>query len=243
MSTRVLLLVLLRRELTPAWLGVMLLMAVAAAWAALDPFDASADDVMSRVVRRADLALLALTAVLAAAQVTQRVTCDRNLRWLEPCVAAGTDSRRFIVCIIAVTAATRWAWLAAAAGAFAFAAWVRTGSAELALALPALLLGAAALVTCITAFAALFALLVHDAIAALSLALLAGAAPLIVASIHELRAGTGAPPWPVRAWVMCCTPPLQLPDSLRDVVVDSLWLLALLFIAALLSHRVIGRHA
>ena len=238
-----LLAVLLRRELTPAWLGVMLLMAIAATWAALHPLDSSADDIMSRVVRRADLALLALSAVLAATQVTQRISADRSLRWLEPCIAAGTDPRRFIVCIITVTAATRWAWLGAAAAAFAFAAWARTGSPELALALPALLLAAAALVTCITAFAALFALLVHDAIAALSLALLAGAAPLIVASIHELRTGAGAAPWPVRAWVMCCTPPLQLPDSPRDFVADTLWLLALLSFAALLAHRVIGRHA
>jgi hypothetical protein len=243
MTTATLLRVLVRRELKAWWSAVLLLMSVAAVWSALQPLDFAAGHILARLLRRGDLALIALTTVVAAGHVAQRVTADRSLRWLEPWAAASGDVRRYLLSLIVAVSLTRWLWIAAATVSFAAAARVNTGSAELLTAAPALLARAALLLLCIAAFAALCALLVRDAIAALLLATLATMAPLIAASIHQFRASGESIPLPLHVWVVCCTPPVQLANGLHSVIADGVWLLAALLLAAAVSRRIIGRHA
>ena len=233
---------LLRRELTLPWLAMLIVLASVAAYAGLQPPLAADGDFASRLLRRADLTLIAVTALLAAGHVTQRIASDRHARWPGPWVAAGGSPLGYAFLVIGAIALARWAWVSAFVVAFAVAGWLSTGSVELLVGAPALVLVAALLLLCITSFAALFALLLREPIPALLLALVAGLTPLLAASLHELRTGA-TPSGVMRVWILCCTPPVQLADSVRAAVTDSLSLALLLLLVGVLSRRVIGVHA
>ena len=240
---RALLRALLRRELSVGWLLLLAAVMTLSIAAALQPVDASQADILSRSIRRADLTLLAIIAALTATTVAQRISADSSARWLEPYAAADGDTRGYALSLVGAIVLGRFAAVVAALLTFAIALWLRSGSAELIVGLPVLLFQSALLLACIAAYAVCFALLVHDAVPAILLAVVTAAVPLALVSLHELRSAGTPVPLPLRAWVLCCTPPLHVADSIRTAASDAAWLCGILFVAALLARSAIGRHA
>ena len=240
---RAVLYALLRRELSVGFAALLVAATALSVVAALQPVDAAHTDLLTRLIRRADLTLLAIVAALTAAQVTQRISADRSARWLEPFAAAGNDRRGYVLSLVGAIVVVRFAAVIMVLGTFATTVWLRSGSAELMTGLPLLIAQSALLLACIAAYAACFALVVHDAVPAVTITLVAAAVPLALVSFHELRSGGAAAPVPLRAWVLCCTPPLHVADTVRVAVSDAAWLCGVLLVAALLARSAIGRHA
>src|SRR5688572_28331750 len=132
--------------------------------AALQPVDTGQTDLLTRLIRRADLTLLAIIAALTAAHVAQRISADRNARWLEPYAAAGGNARKYVLSLVGAIVVARFAAVIVAVVTFAIAVWFRSGSVELIAGLPVLIAQSALLLACIAAYSACFALLVRDAV-------------------------------------------------------------------------------
>jgi hypothetical protein len=239
---RAVLYALLRRELSAGWLLLLIVLTALAVTAAWFRVDVAHTDLLSRMIRRADITLLAVVAALTAVHAAQRISADRDARWLEPYAAAGGPTRGYLLSILSAIVVARFTIVTAALSGFAIAPWVRSGSVELLIGLPLLVAQSALLLACLACYAACFALAVRDAVSAVLIALVTAAVPLALVSWHELRNAGIAVPLPLRAWVLCCTPPLHVADTLHATASDAAWLCAMLVVAALLARNAIGRH-
>ena len=246
MSSRpVLFRALLQRELTLAFALIAALTAACAAWlgglVVSDLGAGPAAVALPRLLRRADLLLLGIAALLSALRVTQLIADDRTSGWLEPYVASGRSAHEYSLALVGAVLLARYVWFAAAAIAFAGGIYAASGSTELAAELPLVLGGGLIVMAGITAYAAVFGVLVRDAIAAFMLAAIVCAVPLGVAAIFIARELDI--PLLLRASLIVVAPPVSIPGSLRSAWLFTAYIPLALLVLALLSQRRIGRRA
>lgn len=229
-----------RREFTRAWVFTALasaLLCIGLARVAVAS-GGGGFDVFGRFLRRPDLALLGLAALIAALRVAQRLDADYHDGWLQPWHAAGGDPRRYALALIAAVSGATGGWFIT--GSAAFAAGVAVlGQNEMLVALPVTLAGGVAMIFGVTAFTAMFGVAIRESLAAFLAAAVVTFAPGAAAAVHYDMTGAGTPKvLTLLAWI----PPLiTAPTAPTGLAITVLHTLAAATIAALLAGRLQAR--
>jgi hypothetical protein len=193
-----------------------------------------------RLLRRFDLALLTVAAVMAGMRVAVRMDDDRRAGWLEPYCAAGGSRVTYGVAL--VLAAALPAWIVFGAGAMSFATGILTlsGSLEMLLALTRIAPAGLLFVTVAAAHVAATGFVVREPLATVVSAALLAAAPYVATAVFLTRHEFAQVPLALRAWVQAA-PPVTAATSTPELLRQSLYFSAMICIVALAGRYSTGR--
>lgn len=234
---------LLRREFGRVWAlgaGAFAAIGFLAAWSAagLDPQDTTLG---ASMVRRADVALFSFVLLLACLKTAERLVSDQKTGWLVPLRAAGASGAIYAGLLIFAVSASLVGWLAAGGISFAAGAWLFAGTTVVLQRLPVFVATALPCILCASAFTALVALPLRDALAASLTVIILTAIPYIILLTVVLRASADVPPrW--LEWLLRSYPPRIAPAGSIAAGTDQLvYLVICMALAAALSVRLAGR--
>lgn len=194
--------------------------------------------VLDRMVRRFDLTMMYLMALLVTFRLAARVETDHMSGWLEGVFAAGGSRWAYGVQLTLVCLIPPAVIFAATAVAFAAAVAAITGSGELVNALPGTVSGGLLVLGTFAVCGGLLAVLLRSGSAALVLTLLLVLAPLL-GILRYASSGSSLPAWLV---VMAYLSPLPVLPTEPDVVARGALYVGLgLAAVALASHYFAGR--
>jgi hypothetical protein len=232
---------LVRRELTLMLVAMVLLAGLLAVGAAheygrmLEAGDRT--PVLDRMLRRFDLTMMYLMALLVTLRLAARAESDHVSGWLEPVFAAGGSRWAYGVQLTLVSLIPPAAIFAVTAVAFAIGVDAITGSAELLTALPRTVGGGILVLGTFGVCAGLLGVLLRSGPATLVLTLLLLLVPFI-GILRYASAGSRLPAWLVAVAYLSPLPVVPEPDVIgRGIVYIAVGLAAV----AVASHLRAGR--
>jgi len=243
MRRRVLLRSLLLRELGVSWVAAIAVVVTAAVWTASVAASLSGDvapNPITRMIRRFDLALLGVVAVIAALRIAQRVADDFRAGWTEPWFAAGGSHPAYGIALVVAVLSATGAWFVAGAIAFAAAVAVFDSTTELVTALPRLVPAGLLLICCVTLYSGAVAFVVRESLTSIMFATLFALVPFIVTFTIASR-NDGAVPTLIWLWNISYPPPLTLAHSGVSLLRQCIYAVTGSVVIALLAHRYAGR--
>jgi hypothetical protein len=222
-----------------------IIVCAAAGWLAATTVTGIAEsDGMSRLVlrllRRFDLTLLAVAAVIAGMRVAVRLDEDRRTGWLEPYCAAGGSRAAYGVAIILAAALPAWMMFTAGAISFGTGILLLAESNELLRASISVIPAGLLFVAVAAAHVAAAAFIVREPLAALVCAALVGAAPHVAAAVFLMRNEFAPAPLQLRVW-MQAAPPLTVAATAPELLRQMLYAATMTGFVALASRYATGR--
>lgn len=229
---------LLKRELDLVLAALALAVVVGCLLVAREIFAAGAAGVpagLMLIVRRLDVTLLFVMALVMMLRIASRAEADHVTAWAAPlCAAACVRAHYGIGIAVSAFAAAAVVFVA---GATAFAAGVRVfgSSPELVHALPRTLGGGILILGCFSVYTTGFAMLLKRTYATVFLATALIVVPYIL-TLPYLRYG-GMPPRWLYVWLTSYPPPLVLPGDMRGCIHAVGYVIAGLLVLGAVSRR------
>jgi hypothetical protein len=229
------------REFSAGWVIGCFVIISGAFWSASFAAHNPSYSPFARLLRRFDLTLLAVVALLSALRVAQRICDDHRHGWTEPYFAAGGARRDYSLLLLSAVVAAGSAWFAAGAASFALGVRLFDNTPELLYALPALVPAGILLLTCVVIYAASFAYVLRDALSSVMVATLLAAIPFVL--LLSLTGDDGEVPLSLWLWNISYPPPLTLAHSAASLARQCVYVALGAPLVALLAHRYAGRRA
>jgi hypothetical protein len=193
-----------------------------------------------RLLRRFDLALLTVAAVMAGMRVVVRMDADRKAGWLEPYCAAGGSRVTYGMALVLAAALPAWILFATGAMSFGTGILMLSGSADVLRALTRIAPAGLLFVAVAAAHFAATGFLVREPLATAVSAALLAAAPYVATAVFLTRHEFAPVPLALRAW-MQAAPPLTAATSAPELLRQSLYFSAMIGIVALAGRHSTGR--
>jgi hypothetical protein len=231
-----------RREVNIVPFVLLLLLACGAAAGAAHETQRVGDEavrtIMDRLLRRFDLTVLAIMAMVVVLRTAIRTEEDYRAGWMCPLSPCGVPRWHYGPAVVFSVIMVPVSVFTAAAASFAVSVRMFAGSAELTGVLPVTLGGGVLLLGTFGVCAAVVGIALRNVSAAVGLMALLTLAPVVLA-FRYLSAGTDLPLW-VNG-LSTLSPMIVPPTDLSSTVVAILYISGGGIMAAALSHRVAGR--
>jgi hypothetical protein len=193
-----------------------------------------------RLLRRFDLALLTVAAVMAGMRVAVRMDEDRRAGWLEPYCAAGGCRVTYGVALVMAAALPAWILFTAGAMSFGTGILLLSGSVEMLRALTRIAPAGLLFVAVAAAHFAATGFFVREPLATVVSAALLAAAPYVATAVFLTHHEFAPVPLALRAW-MQAAPPVTAATSTPELLRQSLYFSALIGIVARAGRHSTGR--